>query len=50
MKNNDDLFGTMFDFDGDSHTDISETYIESDITDDYILTYLTEQERISNNK
>ena len=21
MKNNDDFFGTMFDFDGDGHTD-----------------------------
>ena len=27
MKNNDDFFGTMFDFDGDGHTDITETYM-----------------------
>ena len=27
MKNNDDFFGTMFDFNGDGHTDITETYM-----------------------
>ena len=44
MKDNyDDLFGTMFDFDGDGHSDITETYMayrmmtddENDNTDTY---------------
>ena len=39
MKNNDDFFGTMFDFDGDGHTDITETYMAYRMmNDDYALT------------
>lgn len=27
MKNNDDFFGTMFDFNGDGHSDMTETFM-----------------------